>query len=287
MTPSSTRMKFGTNPLLTTVELQWNGLLLERFEVPARESGDFTSRDITVYVQQDQPTVMNIHEGKETVSSRIAPSDVCVIPQGWNGNIDLLEPSKYLSLSISPELLARAIDEHVRPQNIEIILKRGSNDPAMLHIALALHQEAETNGETGKLYADALSVALAARLLHLHSASPFLPRQYNGALPRYKLRRVVDYLEANLARNPSLAELADQVSMSPYHFARLFRESTGLAPHQYLIRRRIERARTLLADPTRSLADVAREVGYESQSNFTAAFRKVTGVTPRTFRSAL
>jgi AraC family transcriptional regulator len=280
-------VKFGTAPSLSTFDLRWDGLILERFEVPAADSGNFTTLEITLHVQQEHPAVMHIHEGRKTIIQRATPDEICITPQGWSGRMELSEPSRYLSIRLSPELLVRAVDEHVRARHIEILQERGARDSALLNICAALEREAETGGETGRLYSDALSVALAARLLHLHSASPFLPAQYAGGLPKYALRRVIDYIEANLSRNLLLAELSALISMSPYHFARLFRDSTGLAPHQYLIRRRIERAKALLTDPARSLADIAREVGYESQSNFTSAFRKITGSTPKVYRSHL
>jgi AraC family transcriptional regulator len=284
---STSPAKFGAPPLLSSLDLRWDGLALEYFEVPAAESGTFSTSEVVLYVQQDQPAEMHIHEGKETIAHRVTPDEICITPQGWSGSIALSEPSKYLSVRLSPELMARAVDENVRARHIEIIQRRGVKDPALLNICAGLRHEVEAAGETGRLYSDALSVALAARLLRLYSATPFLPKPYSRGLPKHTLQRVIDYIEANLQSNLPLADLAALASMSPYYFARLFRDSMGLPPHQYLIRRRVERAKGLLADSARPLADIAREVGYENQSNFAAVFRRITGVTPKTFRSSL
>jgi AraC family transcriptional regulator len=92
-------------------------------------------------------------------------------------------------------------------------------------------------------------------------------------------------MDANLSGDISLAQLAQIAGMSSYHFARLFRQSMGVSPLQYLISRRVARAQDLLKESSRPLAEISHEVGYESQSHFTAVFRKATGFTPKVFRS--
>jgi AraC-like DNA-binding protein len=111
--------------------------------------------------------------------------------------------------------------------------------------------------------------------------------QVTGGLPWSRLRRVVSYVQENLAGELRLAELSALVHMSPYHFARLFRKSTGVPPRQFVIRRRIEAARALLAEQQSPIGEVARAVGFRSQSHFTNSFRRVTGVTPSRFRVAV
>ena len=108
----------------------------------------------------------------------------------------------------------------------------------------------------------------------------------DGALPRGRLRAVVAYIEEHLGAAPSLAELAAVARLSPYHFARQFRAATGLPPHQYVITRRVERARQLLQAGTElSLAQVAARAGFSDQSQFSHHFRRLVGVTPGRFRT--
>jgi len=106
------------------------------------------------------------------------------------------------------------------------------------------------------------------------------------ALPGSRLRRVAHYIQQNLDKDLPLAELAAVVYMSPYHFARLFKDSTGLPPHRFVVRQRIARARGVLATPELSIAQVARMVGFRTPSHFTTVFRHVLGVTPRAYRTA-
>jgi len=104
-------------------------------------------------------------------------------------------------------------------------------------------------------------------------------------LPGSRLRRVTAYIEDNLRRALRLAELSAVVHMSPYHFARLFRRSTGRPPHRFVLHRRIERARTLLATEELSIGEIARAVGFRTPSHFTTVFRRATGITPSRYRT--
>ena len=104
-------------------------------------------------------------------------------------------------------------------------------------------------------------------------------------MPSCRVRRVTDYIEKNLDKELRLAELAALVYMSPYHFARRFKSSTGVPPHQFVIRQRIARASALLATPELSIAQISRLVGFRTPSHVTTAFRRVTGVTPKGYRT--
>ncbi len=106
-----------------------------------------------------------------------------------------------------------------------------------------------------------------------------------GTLPGGRLRRVTEYIQQNLDKDLTLAELAALVYMSPYHFARLFKCSTGMPPHRFVVRQRIARARASLATQKLSIAQVSRMVGFRTPSHFTTVFRRVTGITPKGYRT--
>jgi len=111
-----------------------------------------------------------------------------------------------------------------------------------------------------------------------------LPRGDVRALPARRLRRVTEYIRQNLDKGLSLGELAAVVCMSPYHFARLFKYSTGVPPHRFVVRQRIAQARAWLARPELSIAQISRLVGFRTPSHFTTVFRRLSGVTPRRYR---
>jgi AraC family transcriptional regulator len=106
-----------------------------------------------------------------------------------------------------------------------------------------------------------------------------------GTLPMSRLRRVTEHIREHLDQDLTLARLGAVVYMSPYHFARLFQRSTGVPPHQFVVRTRIDRAVTLLAARELSIARISRAVGFRTASHFSTVFRRVTGVTPRAYRA--
>lgn len=135
-----------------------------------------------------------------------------------------------------------------------------------------------------RLEMEARALLLLDRLHRLHDAQ----RQRDavpGQLAAWQLHRVCDHLEAHLAQDVGLSTLAELVGLSPKHFARAFKQSTGVPPHQWLIARRIERARSELRSTDRTLAEVALDCGFADQSHFTATFRRVVGSSPGRYRS--
>jgi AraC family transcriptional regulator len=110
-------------------------------------------------------------------------------------------------------------------------------------------------------------------------------REQIGTLPWCRLRRVTEFIQQNLDKDLRLAELASLVNMSPYHFARLFKGSTGMPPHRFVVRQRIGRARAFLATQELSIAHISRIVGFRTASHFATVFRRVTGVTPKGYRA--
>jgi AraC-like DNA-binding protein len=106
-----------------------------------------------------------------------------------------------------------------------------------------------------------------------------------GTIPWGRLRRAIEHIQQNLDKDLTLAELAGLVYMSPYHFARLFKRSTGVPPHRFVVRQRIARARAILATQEPSVAQISRMVGFRTPSHFTTVFRRVTGITPRGYRT--
>jgi AraC-like DNA-binding protein len=117
------------------------------------------------------------------------------------------------------------------------------------------------------------------------SAWPPATRAELGTLPLARLRRVTEHIREHLDQDLTLAQLGAVVYMSPYHFARLFQRSTGVSPHRFVVRTRIDRAVTLLTDPELSIAQISRVVGFRTPSHFSTVFRRITSATPRAYRA--
>ena len=120
-------------------------------------------------------------------------------------------------------------------------------------------------------------------MTQLDTESPHILRG-NSGLAAHKLHRAFAVVEANLATTIHVRQLAESVGLSPFHFARMFKKSTGHSPHAYITLRRMELARRLLADDSLPLAEVAARSGYHTQAHFTDAFRRQVGTTPGRYR---
>ena len=153
--------------------------------------------------------------------------------------------------------------------------------------ALKLKAQLQNSCRSQKAYVEALGIALAHELTHMNEDTPSLASDARGGLPRWQQKKLTQYIEEHLADAVSLLSLAQLAQLSPYHFSRAFKQSFGMPPHQYLTSRRIERAKTLLAERKLSVTEIGFDVGFSETSSFTAAFRKYTGETPTDYRRSL
>ncbi|WP_394832373.1 AraC family transcriptional regulator [Pendulispora rubella] len=198
------------------------------------------------------------------------------------------EPVESVHLHLEPGLLegmaADLLD--IPADRLRIATRDGVRDPVIQSIALELCQSLQSPHAADRLYVDSAARMVAAQVLrhHIASGASVVLKDARGGLPPSRVRRVTDFIVANLSQSLDLESLAAQAELSPYHFARTFKQSTGETPHGYVLRRRIEKARELLRQSAKSIAEVAFEVGFSSQSHFTTQFRKLTGSTPRQYR---
>lgn len=186
-----------------------------------------------------------------------------------------IDPSQ---LAVDPELEFAALD--LSPRLF-------FEDPVLRGTAEKLVAIIENPGSASRLYAEALSAVLAIELVRLERGSPTVTATARGGLATWQERAACDFIEAHLTEDIALADLAGVARLSPAHFCRAFKRSFGVPPHRYQLQRRIERAKSLLADQDRSVLEVALACGFNFRSNFSQIFRKGTGVTPREFRRSL
>jgi AraC family transcriptional regulator len=157
--------------------------------------------------------------------------------------------------------------------------------PQLRAAMLAVNDELTAHAAGGRLAAESLANLLAVHLIRNACAPRPSARRTDGALPQRKLRAVVEYIEEHLDASLTLEQMAAAVHLSAYHFARQFKAATGMPPHQYVIARRVERAKQLLQpDGDHSLAEIAVSAGFSDQSQFSHHFKRIVGVTPKQFR---
>jgi AraC family transcriptional regulator len=209
-----------------------------------------------------------------------AAGDIDIVPAGATGVWRDEQSATILLLRLAPALLLSAArDLELNPDHAVLTPRMQLRDPRLEHLAWALKAEREAGYAGGRLYAESLGTALAAHLLRAYAEPASRPGADRGLPPR-QLQRVLDYIEAELEHNPGLAELAALTSFGLSHFKVLFRRSTGMPPHQYLLRRRVRRAHDLLLQGRLSASQIALETGFAHQSHMARCMRRVLGVTP-------
>jgi AraC family transcriptional regulator len=159
-------------------------------------------------------------------------------------------------------------------------------DPVLERLGWALLTGDDMGGAVGELYVDCLGMAIVARLLSVTRGAAPSEQAKVAPLPRWRLKRAIDFVEARLSGPVSLADLAAATGLTRMHFAAQFRAATGLRPHEYLLRRRIERSQELLLRRDISVVDVALSVGFQTQSHFTTVFKRFVGQPPLAWRQS-
>ncbi len=196
------------------------------------------------------------------------------------------DPVETLRLSLSPSLLSQTIEELADrdPARIRLSALVGFQDQLLFQIGLGLARELETPSTISPIYAQTAAHMLAVHLLRTYVTDQTPIEERSGGLSAQQMKRIVDYVQAHLTHALTLEELARQLGFSPYHFARLFRETAGESPHQFVLRQRVERAKNLLKAGDLTLAEVTIESGFANQSHLTQIFRRYTGLTPKAYR---
>jgi AraC family transcriptional regulator len=212
--------------------------------------------------------------------------DVDVVPAGAEGVWQDDRASRVLLLELQPSLVrATAAQLQLDPKHAQLAPKLQLRDPRIAHLAHAVEAELAAPTPGSALYSESLAIALATRLLAHAGTAPAQSASTQPGLPRRKLLKVTEYIEANLASALTLTELASVAGLSTSHFKVLFKRSLQLSVHQYVLRHRIERARLLLETDTLTLAEIAARTGFSDQSHMARWLRRTLGTRPTALRA--
>jgi AraC family transcriptional regulator len=276
-------------PEAASYQLGWVGLEAVRFRAaPASELNvPGLTHHLLILVTRPPEELDVRYEG---VKRQVPPpaGSILMVPAGtparWrHGSFD------WLAVLLEPGLVARVGAEAfgLDPARTTMPPLDGVDLPQLRAAMLAVDAELTSCGAGGSLAAESLANLLAVHLLrHVLAPRQPTPRRY-GTLPRGRLRAVFEYVEEHLDASPTLEQMAAIARLSPCYFVRQFKRATGLPPHQYVILRRVERAKQLLqTGGDFSLTEVAASAGFSDQSQFSQHFKRLVGVTPGQFRSA-
>ncbi|HCF28626.1 MAG TPA: AraC family transcriptional regulator [Cyanobacteria bacterium UBA11049] len=210
--------------------------------------------------------------------------DIAIIPAGISHCCNWNTEAEFTILAIEPSFIKQIGEDFIDGDRIQLIPRFMSEQDLLIQgIFSALRDEIESGKIGGILLIEHLKTALAIQLLRQYCTTKPKLSSYQDRLPPIKLQQVKEYINEHLHQDLKLTELAALVQVSPYHFLRLFKQSMGLTPHQYILQRRIEKARFLLQYSELSIAEVALRVGFCDQSHLTQCFKRIVGITPKQF----
>jgi len=269
--------------VLSSDSSPWSGFTVEQYSGGPADANNESPLFHHVVVQLDRPTSFEQRSEGQTHTFHIPPGSVSLFPALQPITVRNRDTREFIVIAIDPRLVVRAAHEVVQPERLELRGQIGIDDPMVRGLALALRAEILSGYGGGRWYGEALVHTLAIHLVRHYAATPQTVRDDTGGLGRRPLRLVLDYIHEHLAEDVSLETLARVAGLSPFHFARLFKKTVGIAPHQYLIRRRVERAKELLLTTESEIAEIAVQVGFCDQSHLTSHFKRTYGIAPGAF----
>jgi AraC family transcriptional regulator len=276
-------------PVLTSYESSWRNIHLAHHRQPAWELPELQNpQHILVLPLGYQSVEVNwISDGQWSCTQfdandytsghiQIFPAHV---PYGgsWSRNVE------FIHFYLEPAFISQIAYESINPDKVEFLLELKKADRLIHQIGLALKADLELDGGNG-FYADSLATALSAHLLKNYATRKHIFRSYDDGLPKDMLKVAIEYINEHLGEKILLEAMAAELHISQYHFCRMFKQSTGMSPHCYLMQQRVEQAKQLLRKPEGRVTDIALECGFNNPSHFAKYFRRYTRVTPTQFR---
>ena len=271
----------GNSVLSSSGTLGWRGIVVERHRLEAQEMPQHYVKGHGLMISAaKRPVVFGWKENAQWHEEQLNPSEFHLITDGGFSAPRWPKTFETVTLSLDAQFVADVAKEGLPADRIEFATQRSVFDRTIAHYVEAFCSELESESSNGLLYVETLTVGFALHLLSNYGVGKpkiSLPR---GKLSSYQLRSVVDFVMSQLDQDVSLLTLAEKAHVSPFHFARQFRDTVCLTPHQFVLQQRIQRAINLIKIGKLPLAQIAVEVGFYDQAHFTRAFRRVTGTSP-------
>ena len=271
-------------PSLFTSANNWDGVYLQYDRQPTFELPEHTHERHTLIIGTDNKLNAEWSIDGQFKTLQYNKGDVFVIPAGVPHKAYWKQESEGIMLAIEPKTIANAATDSLYKEPLELLPKFAAADLCLLQIAQWLLIELQQNQIGSSLYIESLIAMVKIHLLRNYCTVKQHIPNYSGGLAQHKLKKAIAFMHEHLDGDLKLTEIANLVTMSPYHFARMFKQSTGFAPHQYLVQQRIIKAKELLRYSNLAIADIGYEVGYKNPSHFARVFRQHTQVSPKAYR---
>jgi AraC family transcriptional regulator len=275
-------------PIFSSRIQGWDNILVEEFRHPAGEGRMLFPKEHMICLSlAPRPVRLLQIQGDKSYTGLYGKGDFSITPAEapffarWDSDDRLLQiriASSFIQ-KVATETLA------MNPDQLEVIPEFRTRNPQLEAISLLLLAELKQDNLGSRLYIESVANLLAVQLLRQYSASKPYLSVYEGGLPQRQLVQVLDYIHDHLEQDIKLADLAELLGMSQFHFSHLFKQAVGIAPYQYLLQQRIERAKQLLKQTDQSIIEIALSCGFNSHSHLSKQFRQVTGLTPTAYRT--
>ncbi|MBI5923643.1 MAG: helix-turn-helix transcriptional regulator [Betaproteobacteria bacterium] len=272
--------------LLSSDSLGWNNVSLRSYRYTGLDVEVPAMSDFMIVLYRQGVTPMQRRFDGAWSKEQCAPGDVSLLTRSqkshwhWTAGIDVTHI--YLTQTLMSKVAESVMDRAILDVRLRDILR--IQDPVIFQSVADLVAEAENPGLGGPLYVEAIATKMAVRLLRQYSSVLSREPRQQGRLTPAQFNRLTQYIEDHLAEPLSLEDLANTVSLSTWHFLRRFRDKFGVAPHAYVIHRRVERAKLLLRQGAFPIKEVALQCGFSDQAHMTRTLRSRLGVTPSSLR---
>jgi AraC family transcriptional regulator len=292
-------------PLFVTMESEWrrlaktspNAALPDRIVAsrwidertqPREENIDHGADHYMICLALRSTNLDVVVEGRTTHTGPVQCGMIQICAPGVRATALLRAPCDFLHLRVAiPFLTARYQELGVLPWRHDQFSNHFGfgRDTAITTLTQAILDARTPAGELCTEYVNSIALAIVTRLAMSHEVWRVRDRSCRVCeLPKWRLKRAVDYVEAHLAEPIQLCHMANAAGLSRMHFAAQFRAATGVRPREYLLRRRIERAKDLLASADLTLVDIAMSIGFANQSHFSTVFGRIEGQAPGRWR---
>jgi AraC family transcriptional regulator len=272
--------------ILSSQQVGWQGILVENYQAPPNHICEYNPGALLSHwlsFPSVQPMYLVQNHGERWHKSIVKQDDLVLVPAGqstywrWPTN----SSTSNLGIYLQPELVAQTARlADLNPDRIELMDCFSQSDPHLHQIAMMLLAELKSGGIMGELYVESLTQVLVIYLLRNYCVFQSNIVDFHNLTLR-RLENAIDYIHAHLSGDLSMVQIAASVNSSPNHFASSFKKAMGISLHQYVIKQRVERAKLLLETTDLSIANIAAQVGFSSQSHLTLHCKKFTGMTPR------
>lgn len=266
---------------------RWENISIEEIQaLPGQERYESLKSHTICLSLNHRPSHLLQIAGDRRHASPCTSGDICIVPAGQSFFWQWQQADRYLRIQMNSDWVDRLVRE-VPDSNSDrrvLLPKFQIRHLQMQQISLMLLDELKDGGSVGQLYVDSLSKALAVQLFRHFSVAEPQPGAYGNGLSDRQVLQISGHVQAHLSREIRVSELAELTRMSHFHFSRLFKQTVGVPPHQYVIEQRIERAKQLLKQTQLPILEIAIQCGFSSHSHLGKWFRRRTGLSPKAYR---